>query len=82
MIPRIENFIKTIERGIGSNPAEFADALPVLEYLARQYPKTYLRLAKLVLEVGDKEMAIDQAKNYLRRFLESAQPAREAGPMA
>ena len=78
--PRIENFIKTIAGGIGSNPAEFADVLPVLEYLARRFPKTYLRLADLVLEVGDKEMAIDQAKNYLRRFLESAQPAEKRDP--
>ena len=78
--PRIENFINTITGGIGSNPAEFADVLPVLEYLARRFPKTYLRLADLVLEVGDKELAIDQAKNYLRRFLESAQPAEKRYP--
>ena len=46
VIPRIENFIKTVAGGISSNPAEFEEALPVLEYLARRFPKTYLRLGR------------------------------------
>ena len=71
--PRIENLIRTVARRVSVNPRELANVLPILEYIANKYPRTYLRLADLVLEAGDSFDASERAKAYLRSFLVEAE---------
>ena len=79
VLPRIHNLIKAVAIRAGTSPAELGKNLPVLEYLASQFPSTYLRLADLVLETSDDKKSKEQAKTYVRNFLETAEiPARYA----
>ena len=72
ILPRIENLVRAVTIRASSNPATLEERLPVLEYLATKAPKAYLRLADLVLEVNDPRHSTDQAKEYVRSYLESA----------
>ena len=69
VFPRIEKFVRTAAERMSTGSASLEEVLPVLEYLAARVPKTYLRLADLVLEADG---AMDRAKNYVRNFLENA----------
>ena len=69
VFPRIEKFVRTAAKKMSTGSASLEEVLPVLEYLAARVPKTYLRLADLVLEADG---AMDRAKNYVRNFLENA----------
>lgn len=71
VLPRIENHMRAVAMR-ATEPAELEKALPVLEYLAARFPPAYLQLAELVMEVGESTTASDQAKRYLRSFLENA----------
>ena len=73
VFPRIDNFIKAVALRAKTSPTDLDEALSVLEYLAARVPKAYLRLAHLVLEVGDDKQSKEQAKMYLRSFLETAE---------
>ena len=73
VLPRIDSLIKAVALRASTSPTDLEEALPVLDYLASQFPKTYLRLAELVLEVGDDEQSKEQAKAYVRSFLETAE---------
>ena len=72
ILPRIENLVRAVAVRASSNPTTLEERLPVLEYLATKAPKAYLRLADLVLEVGNSGYSTDQAKKYVRNYLESA----------
>lgn len=72
VLPRIDRLVKTAAARASETPAALDDFVPILEYLASRVPKAYLRLADLVLEVGDLAQGRDRAKIYLRRFLETA----------
>jgi len=72
VLPRIDWLVKTVAARASENPAVLEEFLPILEYLASRVPRAYLRLADLVLEVGDLAQSKDRAKVYLRRFLETA----------
>ena len=67
VLPRIENLVRAVARASNS-PKTLEETRPVLEYLAARVPKAYLQLSDLALEMNDP----DQAKEYLRNYLESA----------
>jgi len=73
VLPRIDRLVKAAAARASENPAALEEFVPILEYLAFKVPKAYLRLADLVLEVGDLAQSKDRAKVYLRRFLETAE---------
>ena len=82
VFPRVENFIRAVALRAGNSPSALTEELPVLEYLATTVPRAYLKLADLVLEVGVPGDAIEQAKGYVRNYLESADiPDRKEGWM-
>ena len=72
VLPRIYRLVKATAERASDNPAVLDEYIPILEYIASRVPKAYLQLADLVLEVDDSTHAIDRAKMYLRRFLETA----------
>ena len=72
VLPRIENLVQAVAVRASASPTALKEMLPVLEYLAAKVPKAYLRLADLVLEVGDSGHSTDQAKTYVRNYLEKA----------
>ena len=74
VLPRIESLVRAIAVKASADPATLEVYLPVLEYLAARVPRAYLRLADLVLEVGDPERSAGRAKEYIRSFLENAPP--------
>lgn len=71
VLPRVDRLVKTAATRASENPAVLEEFIPILEYLASRVPKVYLRLAELVLEVGEAHSK-ERAKAYLRRFLETA----------
>ena len=78
ILPRIENLVRAVAIRASSSPKTLEERLPVLEYLATKAPKAYLRLADLVLEVGDTGDSTDRAKGYLRNYLEyTSMPDRQ-----
>lgn len=72
VLPRIDRLVKTAASRASDNPAVLEEFIPILEYLASRVPKAYLRLADLVMEVNNSVQAIDRAKEYIRRFLETS----------
>ncbi len=72
VLPRIDQLVKAAAARASDNPTVLEEFIPILEYLASRVPKVYLRLADLVLEVGDSEHARNRAKVYLRSFIETA----------
>lgn len=73
VLPRIHRLVESVAAKASADPSALENFLPVLEYLASRVPSAYLLLADLVLEIGDGKL-VERAKNYLRRFLETAQP--------
>ena len=71
-LPRIEQLLKAVATRASAQPTELEKNLPVLEYLASRFPRAYLKLADLVMEVSDENDSIEQARIYVRRFLETA----------
>ena len=69
VFPRIENLVRTVARRASNNARELEKTLPILEYLATRFHRTYLRLADLVLEASDDSGSKEEAKRYLRNFL-------------
>ena len=80
VLPRIDNLIKAVALRASTSPTDLEEALPILEYLASRFPKAYLQVAKLVIEVGDKTEAIERAKSYIKSFLETAEISERLGP--
>ncbi len=78
VLPRIERLISTIARKVADKEMSLSDCAPILEYLGAKEPATFVLLADLTLESGDPDLRREQAKTYLRRYLEVAEPsARE-----
>ena len=69
VFPRIENLIRSIAMR-ATESSDLEKRLPVLEYLAARVPKTYLKLADLILESNHSQQAKEKAKDYIRNFLE------------
>lgn len=70
--PRIDRLIRSISGKASENPSILEQFIPILEYLAARVPKTFVRLADLVLEVDDSKPTRQRARDYLRKFLETA----------
>ena len=70
VFPRIEKLITQLntERGVRED-------LDILEYLASKVPNTYLLLAESVQRYDDSPDGLSKAKDYVRRFLQTADVA-------
>ncbi|MBW2021137.1 MAG: hypothetical protein JRI65_14260 [Deltaproteobacteria bacterium] len=73
VMPRIERLVQTVANRASEDPAALRKFMPILEYVASRVPQAYIRLADLVIEIEGKLSGAEQAKKYLRRFLEKAQ---------
>lgn len=73
VLPRIDRLVRAVAGRASEDLGHLGDFEAILEYLASRVPKVYLRLAELVREVGDGPEAAAKAKNYLRRYLETAE---------
>lgn len=73
VLPRIHRLIQAVARRASEDPEVLESFMPVLEYVASRVPQTYSRLAELVVEVRGLKRGAEEAKKYLRRFLETAQ---------
>ena len=71
--PRVERLVHKIARDSSGDPTIMGKNLPILEYLASSVPKAYLKLAELVLESGGDESTVEQAKAYLKDFLQRSE---------
>lgn len=72
VVARIEYFIRAAAVRASSSPEEFEKDLPVLEYLAQKFPRTYLILSDLVLEIDGICEPRQKAMQYIRSFLQDA----------
>lgn len=79
VLPRIDNLIKAVAVRASTSPTDLEEALPVLEYLASRFPKAYLQLAELVMEIDHNKEAIERAKTYIKSFLETAEISERLG---
>ena len=77
VLPRIENLIKAVAVRATAEPSHLDEDLTVLEYLAQRYPRTYLSLAELILEVSDGSDSTSRAKDYVRSFLREAEMSQK-----
>jgi hypothetical protein len=68
--PRIEKLYKFIAERISSSQTTIEDSLPVLEFVARKFPRAWLLLAKLYQEIDYKNA--DKAKDCIRRYIETS----------
>jgi tetratricopeptide (TPR) repeat protein len=69
---QIERKFKSISKRIKSTE-EFENELPLLEYIASKYPKTY----KYIIEVFEEYNDYDKIKYYLREYIKSNIPINE-----
>ena len=74
VFPRIENLFKSVAERVSDGIGSFDEDRQTLEFLATHFPKAYLLLADLCKEVSDSITAVDLSKNYVRKFLQSAEP--------
>jgi hypothetical protein len=68
--PRIERLFRKVAERISRDNDELSKMRPMLEFIARSYPPAWLLLSNLQEEVGGKDY-IDQAAEYVRRYLEN-----------
>lgn len=79
VLHRIEKFVEHVAGEAASDLQVLEERRPILDYLALSVPSAYKLLAELVLEVGG-DTALDQAKEYMRQFLENCDgSARKEG---
>jgi hypothetical protein len=71
--PRIERLVRNVARRASEDPATLEQYRQILEYVAFRVPSACLRMAELVIETQGMQRGAEQAKTYLRRFLETAQ---------
>lgn len=74
--PRIERLIASIAKRALQDKQALEEYLPMLEFIARHYPPTWLKVAALYEDLGTPD-ALERAKQALRRHLE-----RETGSAA
>ena len=72
VFPRIENLFRSVADLASDSPTALEEVRPILEYLARQFPKAYLLLVELNLEVSNDKQSIEEAKKYIRQYLQTA----------
>jgi len=68
--PRIEKLYRYIAERISSAQTTMEDSLPVLEFVARKFPRAWLLLAKLYQEIDFRNA--DKAKECVRRYIETS----------
>jgi len=68
--PRIEKLYKFIAERISSSQTTIEDNLPVLEFVARKFPRAWLLLAKLYQEIDSRH--IGEAKECVKRYIETS----------
>lgn len=68
--PRIEKLYRYIAARISSSQTTLEDSLPVLEFVARKFPRAWLLLAKLYQEIDFQNA--DKAKECIRRYIETS----------
>jgi len=68
--PRIDKLYKFIAERISSSQTTIEDSLPVLEFVARKFPRAWLLLAQLYQEIDYKNA--DKAKECIRRYIETS----------
>lgn len=68
--PRIEKLYRYIAERISSSQTTIEDSLPVLEYVARKFPRAWLLLAKLYQEIDFRNT--EKAKECIRRYIETS----------
>ena len=73
VFPRIEILFRSVSERVGGNSKELDKALPILEFLARQFPKAYLLLVDLILKFNNDKKSKEKAKEYVRQYLKSAE---------
>jgi tetratricopeptide (TPR) repeat protein len=66
--PRVEKLFHYVAVRIGKGPENLDDYLPMLEFVARKHPKSWLILATLHEETGN----LEKSKEALTRYLEVA----------
>ena len=67
----IKRLFRHLGERVSQRPEELNNYLPMLEFIARQYPPAQLLLASLHEESGSRN-SLENAKDALRRYLESA----------
>jgi len=72
LVRNIERKFKAVSKRINSIN-EFEKELPILEYIATKYPKTYHYIIQIYEEYGD----YDKVKYYLREYLKTNIPLQE-----
>lgn len=72
LVRNIERKFKAISKRINSI-SEFEKELPILEYIATKYPKTYDYIVRIYEEFGD----YNKVKYYLREYLKTNIPLQE-----
>lgn len=73
VFPRIENLFRSVSKRVSANSTELDKALPILEFLARQFPQAYLLLVDLILKFNSDKQSKEKAKKYVRQFLKTAE---------
>jgi hypothetical protein len=68
--PRVFKLFKHIANLVTSGKATLQEHLPMLEFIARQFPPGWLLLASLA-EEANLSVHADEAKEYLRRYIEN-----------
>ena len=75
--PRIEFFIRRIARKLTEGGGELSELRPMLEFLARRHPASWLQLAELEQERGEEQWRKNAAE-YVGDLLETEPPPAEA----
>ncbi|MBW4444355.1 MAG: hypothetical protein KME10_24680 [Plectolyngbya sp. WJT66-NPBG17] len=75
--PRVERFFRNLEIKISQGSIDLQDISPVLEFIARKYPPSWLMIASLHEKIGT-QLNLQKAKDAVRRYLETGENDREA----
>lgn len=75
--PRIYKLFASIRKLLKGNPDKIYEFMPTLEFIARNYPPTWLEIAKLVDDFGGEDK-FTVAKEKLQKYLEYASDSEEA----
>ncbi len=70
--PRISRMFQYIAKNISTNYVELQKHIPIMEFIAREYPPAWLLLSQLYEESG-LENSMEEAIKAMRRYLESDQ---------
>jgi hypothetical protein len=68
--PRIEKLYGFIAERISLSQTTIEESLPILEFVARKFPRAWLLLAKLYQEIDSRN--VDKAKECVRRYIETS----------